>query len=298
MSNNPLVSILINCFNAENFIESSLLSAINQSYKNIEIIVWDNSSTDNTAMIINRVKDDRVKYFKNSNHVTLGEARVEAIKHLNGEFIAILDADDLAYEDRIAKQLQIFLDNKEIGLVSGWMNIINNKSKVINSYEPTFSKYNMYEQLCWSNPIVHSSIMYRQSVAHKLKWYSLKITNFQDYHLTLKISLNYKVFNLSNVIGAKRIHESNSIKNNDTYLKQIKDYKLLLRYISFYIPPKKKFLKKMNQNSIKVSNLKIILFELSKNFNFKNIYKIIKFIINNPIVIFHNGYVRKFLIKI
>lgn len=295
MSKTPLVSILINCFNSQQFIEECILSVINQTYKNIEIVIWDNSSKDNTANIVKSLNDKRIKYFKNTSHVSLGEARIQATNYLNGDFIAILDSDDLAYKNRILDQVNYLLRNNDIGLVGGWMNIINKDSKIINTYKPEFFKYNLNDQICWSNPLIHSSIMYRKSAALKLKWYSIKITNFQDYQLIIKISLNYKIININKIMGAKRNHKYNSIKNTLTYNKQLKDYKLLLRYVRLYIPKEKTFLRKMNTNSLKVNELKLLIFSFSTNKNIKNLFNIFLYILKNPIVLSHNGYIRKFI---
>lgn len=295
MSKTPLVSILINCFNSQQFIEECILSVINQTYKNIEIVIWDNSSKDNTANIVKSLNDKRIKYFKNTSHVSLGEARIQATNYLNGDFIAILDSDDLAYKNRILDQVNYLLRNNDIGLVGGWMNIINKDSKIINTYKPEFFKYNLNDQICWSNPLIHSSIMYRKSAALKLKWYSIKITNFQDYQLIIKISLNYKIININKIMGAKRNHKYNSIKNTLTYNKQLKDYKLLLRYVRLYIPKEKTFLRKMNTNSLKVNELKLLIFSFSINKNIKNLFNIFLYILKNPIVLSHNGYIRKFI---
>ncbi len=297
MSKTPLVSILINCFNSQKYIKECLTSALNQTYKNIEIIIWDNSSTDNTQNIVNSINDKRIKYFKNNSFVSLGVARIQATRHLSGDLIAILDSDDLAYENRILDQVNVFLNDSKIGLVGGWMNLIDNKSNIVSAYRPKFNKYTLNDHIFWSNPLIHSSIMYRKSFAEKLNWYSLKITNFQDYQLIIKISLNYKIVNIHKFMGAKRDHDDNSIKNSKTYGKQLKDYKLLLRYVRFYIPKNNFFLKRMNLNSIKVNELKILIFNFLENKTFKNIFYIFLYIVKNPIVLIHNGYIRKYIIN-
>ncbi len=294
MSNNPLVSILINCFNSQSFIGDCIKSAVNQSYKNIEIIVWDNSSTDNTSNIVNSFTDKRIKYFKNEKHLSLGEARIEAISHLNGDYIAILDSDDIAYKDRILLQIKEFTKDSNIGLLAGWMDIIDINSKVLKTYAPKFNKYSIHDQLYWTNPLIHSSIMYKKSVALNLKWYSPKITNFQDYQLSIKISLNYKIQNINKVIGAQRIHNSNSIKNFNTYSKQLRDYELLLRYIRFFIPKNNTQFKIMNTNSLKVNKLKMLMYNFRINKNYRNFFNIFIYIFKNPIILIHNGYIRKF----
>ena len=88
MKNEPLVSIIMNCFNGERYLNESLKSILDQSYQNWELIFWDNKSTDNSAKILKNFKDKRIKYFYSSQHTPLYVARNLAIKKASGEFLA------------------------------------------------------------------------------------------------------------------------------------------------------------------------------------------------------------------
>ena len=94
MSAKPLVSIIVNCFNGEKYLNKALTSILDQSYQNWEIIFWDNKSSDNSKNIFNNFKDKRFKYFYSDNHAPLYQARNDAIKKSTGEIIAFLDTDD------------------------------------------------------------------------------------------------------------------------------------------------------------------------------------------------------------
>ena len=91
----PLVSILMSCYNGEKFINSSVNSLLRQSYKNWELIFWDNCSTDNSPEIIKSYKDERIKYFKSKSHTEIGAAKSNALKLAKGTYLAFLDVDDL-----------------------------------------------------------------------------------------------------------------------------------------------------------------------------------------------------------
>mgnify|MGYP003956655605 CR=1 FL=1 len=112
----PLVSILMNCYNGEKYLEESLNSVIQQTYENWELVFWDNQSCDNSAKIFKSYSDKRLKYFLAKNHSGLGEARKRAFEHLKGKFVAVLDTDDIWYPTKIEKQLQYF-DDIDVGLV-------------------------------------------------------------------------------------------------------------------------------------------------------------------------------------
>ena len=90
----PLVSIVMNCFNGERFLKEAIDSIYNQTYENWEIIFWDNSSSDNSALIA-KSYDQKLKYFRSDKTTLLGVARDMAIKKAHGKFVAFLDTDDL-----------------------------------------------------------------------------------------------------------------------------------------------------------------------------------------------------------
>ena len=116
MHKEPLVSIIMNCYNGEKYLEESLKSVINQSYQNWELIFWDNLSSDNSKKILNNFNEKRFKYFLSDKHSILYHARNQALKKTNGDFIAFLDTDDLWLKDKLFKQIKLFSD-ESIGLV-------------------------------------------------------------------------------------------------------------------------------------------------------------------------------------
>ena len=92
-----LVSIIMNCHNGSNYLHESISSVINQTYKNWEIIFWDNQSTDDSIKIAEKFNDDRIKIYNSKKFEKLGKARNNAIAKCKGEFIGFLDTDDLWY---------------------------------------------------------------------------------------------------------------------------------------------------------------------------------------------------------
>ena len=115
---NPKVSIIVNCYNGELFLEKCLLSIIRQTYKNWELIFWDNRSTDNSKSIFEKIKNKKFKYFKAKKFTNLYAARNLALKKAKGEIIMFVDVDDEWLEDKIDQQIKIFKKNKKINIVS------------------------------------------------------------------------------------------------------------------------------------------------------------------------------------
>ena len=127
MSDGPLVSILMNCYNGQEYLKKALNSIINQKYKNWELIFWDNQSTDDSIKIFNSYKDKRFKLFRAKEHTILYEGRNLAIQKTTGELIAFLDTDDIWLPDKLLKQVDLF-KNEEVGLVYGNFWMLNNYS--------------------------------------------------------------------------------------------------------------------------------------------------------------------------
>lgn len=126
--NKPLVSVIINCYNGEKYLNEAISSAINQSYKNIEIIFWDNQSTDSSKAIVNSFDDGRIRYFYAKTFTKLYEARDLAIKESKGDFITFLDVDDFWDHEKLDMQIKHF-DNPNTGIVCSNFNILNQKTK-------------------------------------------------------------------------------------------------------------------------------------------------------------------------
>jgi len=112
MAKNPLVSIIIPAYNAENYIRRAIESALNQTYKNIEIFVVDDGSTDSTAQIIKSYKDPHIIYLYQKNQGQ-GRARNYAIEKSHGEYIAFLDADDIYLPEKIEQEVQFLTNNPQ-----------------------------------------------------------------------------------------------------------------------------------------------------------------------------------------
>ena len=114
----PLVSIIMNCYNGERYLNEALQSIIDQTYKNWELIFWDNLSSDNSKKIFKKYNDKRFRYFQAEKHTVLYEARNLAIKEAKGEFVAFLDTDDIWLNEKLEEQIKLF-SNQNIGLVYG-----------------------------------------------------------------------------------------------------------------------------------------------------------------------------------
>ena len=101
MVEQPLVNVIMNCFNGEKYLREAIDSVKAQTYQNWELIFWDNQSTDDSAKIVQSYNDPRINYFYAPNHTLLYEARNYAVEKSLGQFIAFLDVDDYWDENKL-----------------------------------------------------------------------------------------------------------------------------------------------------------------------------------------------------
>ena len=132
----PLVSIIIPCYNSENFIAETLESAFSQSYMNIEVLVVDDGSTDNSRKILEKYSD-RLTLLEHPGRMNKGPAAAFnlALRYCQGEYIAILDSDDLFYPSKIEKQVAYLKSHFGMGIVfSNGMNINKDGEEIYPLY--------------------------------------------------------------------------------------------------------------------------------------------------------------------
>ena len=233
MNKDPLVSIIVNCFNGEKYLDQSLKSVLEQTYKNWEIIFWDNISTDKSKKIFEKYSDERFKYFKSNQHCILYHARNQAIKEAKGDLIAFLDTDDIWLNDKLQKQVKLFSDER-VGLVYGnyWRYNIKNffqqkrlaSSKTLPTGLITNSLLKKYQ-------IGMLTVMLRKRYLEEKK--DVFNTNFDmlsDMDFVLKFSKKYRFDCVQEPIAIYRQHDEQlQNKNLEKQVSQMLDWYKKLR---------------------------------------------------------------------
>ena len=107
----------MNCHNGEKYLKNSLQSVIDQTYKNWELIFWDNRSIDKSKEIVESFKEKKFKYFKSKKFNSLYESRNLAIKKSKGKYICFLDTDDWWLKKKLINQIEALRKNPEIKLI-------------------------------------------------------------------------------------------------------------------------------------------------------------------------------------
>lgn len=217
---NPLVTAIITVFNCELYVRHAILSILNQTYTNFELIIVDDGSTDNTSNIINEFSnlDKRVIILKNENNIGQSASANKALDIAKGKYIAKMDADDSSTKDRFQKQVLYLESHPEIFLCGTGVMICNEKLEPLKKWETVYEYedlYSIFTALKGEIPIKHSSIMFRNNKSTR---YRTKIIYAQDLDLFLRlIFAGYKFVNLKDICLHYRLHP-----NSVTHLKKTK----------------------------------------------------------------------------
>lgn len=215
----PVVSVILPCYNAETYIGDCLESILSQTWKSFELIIIDDGSTDNTASIIKNHDDSRIKYIKNKKNRGIVYSLNKGISLAKGKYMARMDADDIMHKNRLEKQVLFMENHPNIALVGSWHYIIDESKKIIGLKQYFTKNEEIKLILPFENPFSHPSIMLRLEVAKSIG-YSQSYSYCEDYDLWIKIASKNKVANIPECLTYYRVHPSNNLREYTQTQKQ------------------------------------------------------------------------------
>jgi len=161
----PTFSIVIPTYNQSSLLKNAILSVVNQTYKNFEIIVIDNFSNDSTESVVKSFQTEKIKYFKKKNFGVIGKSRNEGINRSKGEWIAFLDSDDLWYSNRLDEIINFLRNNKSYEVLTSDEKIIN---KISNSEK--IWKYGPYTENFYKKLLIDGNCLSTSATVVKRKF--------------------------------------------------------------------------------------------------------------------------------
>lgn len=209
----------MNCYNSAVYLKEAIDSVISQTYRNWEIVFWDNQSKDDSASIFNSYKDSRCKYFFAPEHTSLSTARNLAIEKASGEILAFLDCDDIWMPHKLEEQVKFFCEHENVGLVySDFELLLTSSHESAKKMLASFSQIrcyahppkSIYHILLRANFIIFSSVCVRKSIYLKTSGFSDKFSHNEDYELLLKCSLLSDAVCTNSKTLKYRIHATNN----------------------------------------------------------------------------------------
>ena len=176
----PLVSVLMSTFNSETTLERAIISILNQSYKNIELLICNDGSTDNTKKILKKYSNlyEQIQIINNKNNIGLTKSLNLLINKSKGDFIARQDADDYSDHERIKEQMKHCINNKYQAVFTRTYNLNKNTSMQNISY---LIPYKILVN--FRNPFIHGTLLINSKIIKTLGGYDENFYLPQDYKL-------------------------------------------------------------------------------------------------------------------
>jgi glycosyltransferase involved in cell wall biosynthesis len=249
MSNkDPEVSVIIPTYNRSDLLSRAIRSVLNQTYRNFELIIVDDGSTDNTKQIVGEYqkKDKRIIYIWEKNSGGPAKPKNTGIQNSKGKYIAFLDDDDEWLSKKLEKQIKLFkISDKNLGFIGCNAIIINELDKKICDCHKVMNKKNKraFNSLLEDN-IIHSasSIIVKKKVLNNVGFFDENFKYADDWDLWLRISKFYAFSSIPDNLYKYRVHGKNTMKSIN--LKE--DIKV---WENFYNKHKKEYLKYPNGDS-------------------------------------------------
>ncbi len=220
-----LVSIIMNCHNGEKFLAESLKSVFNQTYKNWEIIFFDNVSNDNSKEILKRFNDKRIKYFRTNKLLDLYKARNLAVEKCNGDYISFLDTDDLWTPDKLEKQISFVKENTKFRIVySNYYVLENKKKKKFIKHKMQLPFGSITQKLLDYYSLGIATVLLEKSLFEKFK-FNETYNVIGDFDFFIKLSQKFEIGSIQEPLAFYRLHGNNfSTKRSNIYIEELEHW--------------------------------------------------------------------------
>ncbi len=209
----PKISVVIPVYNGGKYLSLCLDSILNQTYKNFEIIAVDDCSTDGSYKILRKyaTKYPKITVFRNSVNKGVSETAKKAISYARGDYIARMDADDIAIPTRFEVQLKHLRSRRKTVAVGGQCLIIDSRNNIIGKKSFPTSFADIYKYIFRFVPVQQPTLMIaRKRLPVDFKYYIDGMNTAEEVELFFKLFQYGKVENVSDVVLLYRFHEGNT----------------------------------------------------------------------------------------
>lgn len=210
MNQSPLVSIIMPAFNAEKYLKESVDSILNQTYKNWELLIINDGSSDNTEKLISEyvAQDSRIFGLENEGNKGLVFTRNKGLQAAKGKYVANLDSDDIAYPNRLNLQINYLEENPNVVLLGSSCELIDEKGNHLGFEKREIGQNQIKSVLVFSNYFINSTVVIRREKLENLS-YADNYAPAEDYQLVTQLKDSGELVNLEEVLVKYRLHGNN-----------------------------------------------------------------------------------------
>jgi len=224
----PLISVLMPAYNTDRYIGEAIESILNQTFKEFELIIIDDASTDRTWEVIQKYAklDKRIHAEKNSHNLYIANNRNKLIGMARGKYIAWQDADDISVKERLEKQYAFLENNPPVGIVGGYLLFFDESGGTsIRKYSQDDT--DLRKTIFRYSPVAQPTAMIRRECFHMVGLYDPKYPPAEDIDMSFRIGRHWKFANLPYITLKYREHYISATFNR---LKKIEQSTLEVRY--------------------------------------------------------------------
>lgn len=225
----PLVTVIVPAYNHESYIVECLESVVSQTYDNIQIIVINDGSRDNTGLLISEFvskQERKVEYISKDNEGLCKTLNL-GLSLSKGEYISLIASDDVWCSNKLEEQVTFLENNKNIGLVYSDAYFLRGTTKTsmkYSEYKPRIKKHyknsiqnrNMYESLLIENLIIAGTVLLRSECFETMGLFDEKL-KYEDYDMWLRVSIEYPIAYIDKPLAYYRTHDNN-VSNNTSLM--------------------------------------------------------------------------------
>lgn len=210
----PLVSIVMAVYNGQEYLQETIDSILRQNYENIELIIVDDCSTDESWKILKSNSDNRIILLRNEKNMRLAYSLNKAIAIAKGKYIARMDADDICLKDRLDLQVAYLEKHTDVDVLGG-----NYRSFGATNKKSDYQELHDWIKtgLIFENTVCHPAVMFRKEAIDE--WYDQNFVASQDYDLWTRLISSHKFHNLKQELIMYRVHNGQTVKKLSGYQK-------------------------------------------------------------------------------
>jgi Glycosyl transferase family 2 len=212
----PRVSVVIGAYNGERFLRPAIESILNQTFRDFELIVIDDCSTDRTPRILGEFKDNRIRVLRNERNIGIAETLNDGIAVARGEYVALQDHDDVSLPARLEYQVAFLDKNAQVGMVGSGCSAIDEVGAFIAHVPVEYDDVKIRWTLLWRNPFSHTTVMVRRRAIEEVGGYSSdpQYRFAEDYDLMSRVAFRHAVANIPQLLGCWRVHKTSASQLN------------------------------------------------------------------------------------
>lgn len=234
MLQKPLISVIMPVYNGMPFLKQAVESILEQSYKNFELIIVDDKSTDSSLSFAKKIKDKRVKIIRNLKNLGIANSLNIAITSSKGNYIARMDSDDISLPERLEKQLKFLQKNKSISICGSFAYLINDKGETIGTKKYPVKNKDLKKALNFYSPIIHPTFFGRTTFFKELSGYNPAFEYAEDYEFLVRSRVRYKMANVPEYLLKWRLWDRRRSRLN---MKKMDMLDFTIKWINFKKAP-------------------------------------------------------------